>query len=134
MKRKGELEHFVGRRYSDFVQLVKQLRTELPGKILPPLPKKNKTNTTISGLFSRTAEGGDDSDLSSLSSISTLPVPPTTQGNSVTESMKNLTVRDHRRNKSGASNQPSPRTSFEGRLSPARSEVSRVTAHRLQGS
>lgn len=46
VKRKGELEYFVGRRYGDFARLHKKLRLELPGKVLPPLPKKNKTNST----------------------------------------------------------------------------------------
>jgi hypothetical protein len=135
VKRKGEIEHFVGRRYRDFALLHKQLRTELPGKVLPPLPKKNKTNTTVSGLFSRTADGGDDSDVSSISSVST--IPPSTQGNGVTESMKSLTVRDHRRSKSGASNQPSPRVSIDGQLTPApptpKNEVSKNLMPRLQG-
>lgn len=70
IKRKGELEHFVGRRYGDFVKLQKSLKTELPGRILPPLPKKNKSNTTTSGLLSGWSNA-DDSDASSVSSVST---------------------------------------------------------------
>ncbi|KAI0430241.1 hypothetical protein F5Y09DRAFT_341899 [Xylaria sp. FL1042] len=112
VKRKGEIEHFVGRRYGDFARLHKNLRNELPGKVLPPLPKKNKSTTTATGLFSRTTDGADDSDVSSISSAST--VLATAQGNSLTESMKTLTTRDHRQNKSA-----SPRASTEGRLSPA---------------
>ncbi|KAI1430024.1 hypothetical protein F5Y12DRAFT_781622 [Xylaria sp. FL1777] len=112
VKKKGEIEHFVGRRYGDFARLHKTLRNELPGKVLPPLPKKNKSTTTTSGLFSRTTDGADDFDASSISSAST--VPPPAQVNSLTESMKNLTARDYRQNKS-----VSPRTSIEGRLSPA---------------
>ena len=38
---------------------------ELPGKVLPPLPKKNKTSTSSSFL------GGGDDDASSVSSVST---------------------------------------------------------------
>ncbi|GAW15971.1 hypothetical protein ANO14919_053930 [Xylariales sp. No.14919] len=117
VKRKGEIEHFVGRRYGDFARLHKNLRIELPGKVLPPLPKKNKSTTTTTGLFSRMTDGADDSDVSSVSSAST--VLTAAQGNnSLTEPMKTLTVRDHRQNKSGAPYQPSPRTSIEGRLSP----------------
>ncbi|KAI0911785.1 hypothetical protein F4823DRAFT_623272 [Ustulina deusta] len=112
VKRKGEMEHFVGRRYGDFVRLHKNLRNELPGKVLPPLPKKNKSSTTTTGLFSRTTDGADDSDVSSISSASI--ILPAAQGNSLTESMKTLTPRDHRQN-----NSASPRTSIEGRLSPA---------------
>ncbi|KAI1810263.1 succinate flavoprotein subunit [Poronia punctata] len=111
VKRKGEVEHFVGRRYRDFAVLHKKLRNELPGKVLPPLPKKNKTSTTVTGLFSRSTDAADESDASSISSISTLPNP---QANGVTESMKNLAVRDDR-NRSG---QASPRPSIESRGSP----------------
>ncbi|KAI0442250.1 succinate flavoprotein subunit [Xylaria telfairii] len=109
VKKKGEIAHFVGRRYGDFANLHKKLRNELPGKVLPPLPKKNKSTTTTSGLFSRTTDGADDSDISSVSSAST--IPPTTQGDSITEPMKTLTVHDARQNKPA-----SPRVSIEGRL------------------
>ncbi|KAI0515228.1 hypothetical protein F5B22DRAFT_636532 [Xylaria bambusicola] len=111
VRRKGEIEHFVGRRYGDFARLHKDLRNELPGKVLPPLPKKNKSTTTASGLFSRTTDGADDSDASSVSSAST--VFPGAQSNSLSESMKNLAVRDPRQNKLA-----SPRTSIEGHSSP----------------
>ncbi|KAK3694832.1 succinate flavoprotein subunit [Podospora appendiculata] len=73
VKRKGGIEHFVGRRYGDFARLHKRLRTELPGKILPPLPKKNKSNTTTSVLGG--FGGGNDSEVSSISSVSTQQVP-----------------------------------------------------------
>ncbi|KAJ3579902.1 hypothetical protein NPX13_g664 [Xylaria arbuscula] len=109
--RKGEIEHFVGRRYGDFARLHKHLRNELPGKVLPPLPKKNKSTTTTSGLFSRTTDGADDSDASSVSSAST--VFTGAQSSGLTESVKNLTIWDARQNKSA-----SPRTSIEGRLTP----------------
>ncbi|KHN96327.1 PX domain protein [Metarhizium album ARSEF 1941] len=70
IKRKGELEHFVGRRYGDFSRLHKRLKTELPGRILPPLPKKNKSSTTASGLWTGWSNA-NDSDASSVSSVST---------------------------------------------------------------
>lgn len=70
IKRKGELEHFVGRRYGDFAKLQKNLRTELPGRVLPQLPKKNKSSSTASGLLS-VLSNGDGSDASSISSAST---------------------------------------------------------------
>ncbi|KAI1190964.1 hypothetical protein F5B17DRAFT_437845 [Nemania serpens] len=117
VKRKGEIAHFIGRRYGDFARLHKRLRGELPGKVLPPLPKKNKSSTTTTGLFTRTADGADDSDMSSISSKSTvLPAP---QIDGITDPMKTLTVRDHRRNKSATPSQAPSRASFEGRLSPA---------------
>lgn len=70
IKRKGELEHFVGRRYGDFSRLHRRLRTELPGRVLPMLPKKNKSDTTASGFWT-SFNGGNDSDASSDSSVST---------------------------------------------------------------
>ncbi|KAI1148648.1 hypothetical protein F4825DRAFT_464751 [Nemania diffusa] len=117
VKRKGEIAHFIGRRYGDFARLHLKLRHELPGKVLPPLPKKNKSTTTTSGLFLRTTDGTDDSDLSSVSSLSV--ALPAAQGDGLTESMKNLAVRGHRQNKSATPNQSSPRPSIEGPLSPA---------------
>lgn len=71
IKRKGELEHFVARRYGDFTRLHRRLRLELPGRILPPVPKKNKSNSTASGIMSAISGGGNDSDASSVSSTST---------------------------------------------------------------
>jgi hypothetical protein len=72
IKRKGELEHFVARRYSDFSRLHRRLRLELPGRPLPSMPKKNKSDSTASGLLSAfsSSKNGDDSD-SSASSTAT---------------------------------------------------------------
>jgi hypothetical protein len=130
VKRKGELEFFVGRRYGDFNRLHKALRTELPGKVLPPMPKKNKQSSTASNLL-RGAMGrdDDDDDISSVSSVSTMgAVAPVEQG------MKNLSVRggqtytpllryvtdckDHRRSASAVSlnlGRASPRPSIDKR-------------------
>ncbi|KAH8820347.1 hypothetical protein F5884DRAFT_816207 [Xylogone sp. PMI_703] len=105
VKRKGEIEHFIGRRYGDFVRLHKRLRTELPGKVLPPVPKKNKQSTATTIMSSLT--GGDD-DTSSVSSVSTMGVPPT-------EGMQNLSVKDHRRSASINSLRRSPRSSMDDR-------------------
>ncbi|KAI1859871.1 hypothetical protein JX265_010320 [Neoarthrinium moseri] len=115
VKRKGELEYFVGRRYGDFARLHRQLRIELPGKVLPPLPKKNKSNSSATGLLGRVTGEGNDSDASSVSSISTMP--PVEPGG-LRDSMKNLTVRDHRRNISTSSRNASPRPSTDGPKSP----------------
>jgi hypothetical protein len=137
VKRKGELEFFVGRRYGDFSRLHKRLRTELPGKILPPMPKKNKQSSTSSNLLSAVT-GGNDSDASSVSSVSTMGIPPPIN------SMNNLSVRgmlhvllilvnpsnpssDHRRSPSTSFGRASPRSSIDSRgplsQSPAPEEV-----------
>lgn len=63
------MEYFVGRRYGDFARMHKRLRTELPGKVLPSLPKKNRQSTVASDLVSSIA--GHDDDASSVSSQST---------------------------------------------------------------
>ncbi|KAL5612365.1 hypothetical protein BROUX41_000103 [Berkeleyomyces rouxiae] len=69
VKRKGELEYFVTRRYGDFSRLHHNLRIELPGKVLPNLPKKNKTDSVATGLFS--FGDGQEGETSSISSVST---------------------------------------------------------------
>ncbi len=86
VKRKGELEFFIGRRYGDFNRLHKRLRTELPGKVLPPMPKKNKQSSTASNLLTGVMGGGDD-DASSVSSVSTMGTIP-----QVGAAMNNLSV------------------------------------------
>ncbi|TVY47211.1 PX domain-containing protein [Lachnellula cervina] len=107
VKRKNELEFFVGRRYGDFKRLHNKLRTEMPGKVLPPMPRKNKQSSTASNLLSAVTGGGDD-DNSSLSSVSTMGTMK------VDTSMANLSVRDHRRTPSKASfGRSSPRPSTE---------------------
>lgn len=129
MKRKSELEHFIGRRYGDFGRLHKQLRIELPGKVLPPVPKKNKTDTAASSLLGRMTDGGGDSDASSLSSVSTMQAGGESGG--LRDSMRNLTVRDHRRNLSaaslGRSSRSSPRPSTDGAASPVPSPKTAVS-------
>ncbi|CZT45753.1 probable membrane coat complex Retromer, subunit VPS5/SNX1, Sorting nexins, and related PX domain-containing proteins [Rhynchosporium secalis] len=113
VKRKNEMEFFIGRRYGDFTRLHKRLRTELPGKILPPMPKKNKQSSTASNLLSGLTGRGDDDDASSISSVSTIGTAPTS-------SMNTLSVKDrlHRRTPSAVSlSRKSPRTSVDGRPS-----------------
>ncbi|KKA30658.1 hypothetical protein TD95_002667 [Thielaviopsis punctulata] len=58
---------YVARRYGDFNRLHHHLRHELPGRVLPNLPKKNKTDSVATGLL---FFGGND-DASSISSVST---------------------------------------------------------------
>jgi hypothetical protein len=66
-------DFYIGRRYADFVQLHKRIRLELPGKVLPPLPRKNKKDGML-----RTA-AADDDDVSSISSASTQDAQPEPQ-------------------------------------------------------
>ena len=104
----------MGRRYGDFSRLHKKLRVELPGKVLPPMPKKNKQSSTAANLMNG-IRGKDDDDASSLSSVSTT-------GTFATEnSMKNLTVKDHRKSASLSTiGRVSPRNSVDGRSESAR--------------
>ncbi|KAI9822057.1 MAG: hypothetical protein M1826_000565 [Phylliscum demangeonii] len=67
VKRKGVPEHYIGHRYGDFARLQKRLRVELPGKVLPLLPKKNRSSTSSNFL----SVGGNADDSSSVSSLST---------------------------------------------------------------
>ncbi|KAK3394199.1 succinate flavoprotein subunit [Podospora didyma] len=115
-KHAGELEYFVARRYGDFSRLYKKLRTELPGKVFPPLPRKNKADTTASSIWGGITGGGNDSEASSISSVSTQQTgAPTHQSETVN---RLLTVKEYRR--SGSSRAPSPRPSVDGKpLSPA---------------
>lgn len=68
-------DFYIGRRYADFVDLHKRIRTELPGKVLPPLPRKNKKDGLLQS-------SNDDDDASSISSASTQGPPPDTYENS----------------------------------------------------
>jgi hypothetical protein len=67
--------------------LHKKLRTELPGKVLPSVPRKNKQSSTASNLLGAALGKNDDSDASSVSSLSTIG----TAG--LDGSVKNLTVK-----------------------------------------
>lgn len=112
VKKKNELEFFVGRRYGDFKRLHNKLRLELPGKVLPPMPKKNKQSSTAINLLTAVTAGDDDN--SSVSSVSTMGGPAILDPN-----IKGLTLRDHRRSPSKTSFVTnSPRQSVEGRPPP----------------
>ncbi|KAK7745469.1 hypothetical protein SLS53_002967 [Cytospora paraplurivora] len=109
VKPKGGKEYFIGRRYGDFSRLHKGLRLELPGKVLPPLPKKNKSSSST-GFFT----SGGDSDADSVSSAST---QRTLAPSGAAENSKRLSVRDalgHKRKGSAASSaRGSPRPSMD---------------------
>ncbi len=105
MRQAGKPEIYVGRRYGEFARLQKRLRTELPGKVLAPLPRKNKSSTTSSYL----GFGGDD-DASSVSSVSTQNTQGTVPDD--TSSHRGLLGYGHSRSASRTSNR-SPRPSLE---------------------
>ena len=102
MHRQGQPDFYVGRRFGDFARLHKRLRTELPGKVLPPLPRKNKSSTTSSSWF---GGGEDDDDNASVSSISTESPPLDDTGNvGGNGGSSNLTIPNIVRPSSRASN------------------------------
>ena len=105
VRQAGKPDFYVGRRYGEFAKLHKRLRAELPGKVLAPLPRKNKSSTTSSYL----GFGGDD-DASSVSSVST----QNTQGTAPDDhgSYRGLLGYGHSRSASRTSNR-SPRNSVE---------------------
>lgn len=105
MRQAGKPEIYVGRRYGEFARLHKRLRTELPGKVLAPLPRKNNSSTTSSYL----GFGGDD-DASSVSSVSTQNTQGTVPDD--TSSHRGLLGYGHSRSASRTSNR-SPRPSLE---------------------
>jgi len=72
VKRKDEPEIFVARRFGDFARMHKKLRQELPGKVLAPLPKKNKTHSIYSG---KDDDDEDDDSISSMSMADNSPQP-----------------------------------------------------------
>lgn len=78
VRRDGKEDFHVGRRYGEFVKLHRRLRTEFPGKHLPPLPRKNKSSTSSSWF------GFADDDNSSISSASTHDASPPNERTSTT--------------------------------------------------
>lgn len=107
MRREGKEDVHIGRRYGEFVRLHRRLRTEFPGKHLPPLPRKNKSSTTSSWF------GTTDDDNASVSSISTQDASVSDEAASSTG--RNLTVEGVRRSvsKSSLRASKSPRASTE---------------------
>ena len=69
VKRSGEKDIYVARRFGEFAKMHKRLRMELPGKVLPPLPRKNKAHSIYSG----GDEGSDDESISSMSIADSVP-------------------------------------------------------------
>ena len=110
VKRPNEPEFYIGRRYGDFAKFHKRLRTEMPGKVLPPLPRKNKSSTMSSVL-----SAGDDA--SSVSSVDTEI--------SVEDSGGRSYLPLHRRLISGNSLTPNSGTSTPKSSSSPRNSISR---------
>lgn len=109
----------MARRYGDFVKLHKRLRTELPGKFLPPLPRKNKRSTT-STFFG----GSGDDETSSVSSVSTHENGPQADDESRGRLATNLGVGSARRSISRSSAlSKSPKSPKSPRLSSDHGEV-----------
>lgn len=104
VKQPGKPDIYVGRRYGEFAKLHKRLRAELPGKVLAPLPRKNRSSTTSSLL----TVGGDD-DASSQSSVSTVS---TALPHEESTPLRHFVGLGHHRSASQQRNQ-SPRTSGE---------------------
>ncbi|KAL9082839.1 MAG: hypothetical protein Q9165_008767 [Trypethelium subeluteriae] len=109
VKRADKPETYVGRRYGDFVRLHKRLRLELPGKVLPPLPRKNKSHS-----FWTTA----DDDAESVSSLDTQDTRSlaTDEGSTPSSFRSYLPfASSHRRAPSVNSPKASPRPSLDER-------------------
>ena len=91
----------MAKRYGDFHRLHHQLRMELPGKVLPVLPKKNRSDHTAPSLTVPQINGAE-SESSSISSSSTqLTLPPgqsmPQMGDSLEPSPASLAVRGRAR-------------------------------------
>ncbi|KAG9683291.1 hypothetical protein KCU95_g13736, partial [Aureobasidium melanogenum] len=111
VKRQGKPEIYVGRRYGEFAQMHKRLRLEIPGKVLPPLPRKNHS----SSLYTK-----DDDDDDSISSVSTQDVKeaaahdePAPASSGFRSYLPNPFGGGHRRTASRSSQTASPRASLD---------------------
>ncbi|RKF57190.1 PX domain-containing protein [Erysiphe neolycopersici] len=110
VKRKGEPEYFIGKRYGDFDRLYKNIILQLPGKVIPSLPRKKRHNENTSVIVSSLLSGKPENDASSISSMSTEGIPSNA-------SVRSLKV-DHRRMTLTSSKiSISPRSSTDERLS-----------------
>ena len=107
----GKDDFYVGRRYGEFAKLHKRLRTELPGKVLPPLPRKNKSSTHSAFLSVGGAADDDDSSISSVSTQDTRHTDETgSLRNLVGVNQKRVASRTSLVGKSSRGNSPRPST------------------------
>ncbi|KAI1922638.1 hypothetical protein LOZ12_004598 [Ophidiomyces ophidiicola] len=109
VRRQDKPDIYIGRRFGDFSQLHRRLRTELPGKILPPLPRKNKSSMS-------TFLGGPDDDASSVSSMSTEVGPPEDGGSS--KGLLSQSYFSNSTSRSSLKTKESPRDSSEVKTEP----------------
>ncbi|KAI5796581.1 hypothetical protein EDC01DRAFT_651940 [Geopyxis carbonaria] len=95
VKQNDQQDIVVGRRYGEFVRLHREIRNELPGKVLAPVPRKIRTSQATSSSF-LTAAGitsddrdsfSDASDDTSISSISTTPTAEANRGHKKAQSL-----------------------------------------------
>ena len=91
----------------------KKLRAEVPGKVLPPLPRKNRSHSTYNG------GDDDDSDADSMSSVSTEGLKPSdAQAGGGIRSYLPFGGGSHRRSQSKSSPSASPRGSLDASQAP----------------
>lgn len=109
VKRGSKPEIYVGRRFGDFARMHKRLRLELPGKVSPPLPRKNRSHSFWS------AADDDAESISSLDTQDTRSVA--TEETSISGSLRSYLpfAGGHRRAISTNSPKTSPRPSLEER-------------------
>ncbi|KAK5131840.1 hypothetical protein LTR08_000507 [Meristemomyces frigidus] len=119
VKRTDEREMYVTRRFGDFVRMHKKLRAELPGRVLPPLPRKNKAHAYYNG--------DSESDDESISNVSLqeagVPAPEKAVGESGAGGLRgylsswtgggNSSRHGRSRSRSSAANGTSPRASID---------------------
>ncbi|RKF61561.1 PX domain-containing protein [Golovinomyces cichoracearum] len=109
VKRKGESGIFIGRRLSDFKDLRANLTVQLPGKLLPALPKKGKNPPKSSHVIGGFPDDQDEDDSSSVSGIST---------EGFSSKVKIFSGKEHRRSASNTSRRKaSDKSSINGRKS-----------------
>jgi len=111
VKRADQPAYYIGKRYGEFVAMHKQLHTEMPGKVLPPLPRKNKKNTLAS-------IGGDDDDASSVSSASTQDTANTESKSSSRNLLKHTRFSKSNASRLSVGGSPRPSTSSSRAESP----------------
>ncbi|KAF2467574.1 uncharacterized protein BDR25DRAFT_267094 [Lindgomyces ingoldianus] len=97
VKQSEKEDFYVGRRYADFVHLHKRIRLELPGKVLPPLPRKNKKDSLLQPLPT-----ADDDDIS-ISSVSTQEPAPDPYENGGAGGLRSYIFSNHKQNSSATS-------------------------------
>ncbi|TKA82587.1 hypothetical protein B0A55_01372 [Friedmanniomyces simplex] len=122
VKRKDEPEMYVARRFGQFAKMHKRLRLELPGKVLPPLPRKNKAHSIYSGKEELSDDESIDSfstqEVSTTPTDSAAPEPSSAGGGGIRGYLASWTGGStparHSRNQSRSSLQPgSPRGSLD---------------------